>query len=132
MSPPTFRLARLATLLAAGTLLTGCSAPLPPNRPPDMSGTVIGRTPRLPQRDGAAHLIIKAPPVRVDVALEPAVRVLEALPGGAYRSAESDERWVGWTVHVWYAHDTAKARGRTLPAGVVSRRASYVVVTPSW
>src|SRR5688572_3275410 len=63
----------------------GCAAPKPPTRPPDLEGAVIGRTPRLPTRDGAAHLVIAAAPARVDVALGPGVRVLEALPGGGYR-----------------------------------------------
>lgn len=102
---------------------------MPPNRPPDFVGTVIGRTPRLPQRDGAAHLVISAPSMRVDIALEPGVRVLEALPDGGYRSATSDDTWVGRQVEVWYAERTGRTPGALPPAGVVSRRALYVVVT---
>lgn len=127
-----FAVTLLACCLGAGALLAGCAKPMPPNRPPDLTGTVIGRTPRLPQRDGAAHLVIADPPVRVDVALGPDVRVLEALAGGSYRSAESDESWVGRVVQVWYAEEAAQTSGAPPPAGVISRRASYVVVTPRW
>jgi hypothetical protein len=114
----------------AGVLLASCAAPEPPNRPPDLTGTVIGRTPRLPTRDGAARLVIAAPPARVDVALGPGVRELEAGPDGGYRSAESNDAWVGRVVQVWYAADTAPAPSAPLLAGVVARRATYVVVTP--
>ncbi len=123
MSRPAFAVTLLAWLV-------GCAAPEPPNRPPDLAGTVIGRTPRLPARDGAARLVIAAPPARVDLALGDGVRVLEALPGGDYRAAESDEAWLGRIVQVWYAADVAPAPSAPVPAGVISRRATYVVVTP--
>jgi hypothetical protein len=122
-------LALLARLLIAVAPLGGCAAPQPPTRPPDLEGAVIGRTPRLPARDGAAHLVIAAAPSRVDVALGPGVRVLEALPDGGYRAAESSDAWVGRVVQVWFSTDTAHPPSAPLPAGVVARRASHVVAT---
>ena len=121
-------LCAFARLLGTVALLAGCDAPRPPTRPPDLEGTVIGRTPRLPTRDGAAHLVIAARTLRVDVALARGVRVLEALPDGGYRAAETSEDWVGRVVQVWFASDTAPP-GAAVPAGVIARRASVVVGT---
>jgi hypothetical protein len=129
MSHPALVVPRIAWLVGVGALLTGCAAPAPPNRPPDLAGTVIGRTPRLPTRDGAAHLVIAARSARVDVPLGPGVRVLEALADGTFRSAQSDESWVGRAVQVWYAADTAPTSSAPPPSGVISRRATYVVAT---
>src|ERR1051325_4490017 len=108
-------------------MLAGCStSQQPQNRPPDFSGTVVGRTPRLPQSDGAAHLVIASAKERIDVALERDVRVLEALPDGGYRTTESDDGWRGRAVQVWFAGDPAVPNAQ-LRDGVVARRAAYVV-----
>jgi hypothetical protein len=110
---------------AAGLLVVGCASPKPPNRPPDFAGTVIGRTPRLPNGD-AAHLVIGAQTSRVDVTLGAGVQVLEALPEGGYRWAESNDAWVGRAVQVWYAANDSTPVA-PISAGVVPHHASYVV-----
>jgi len=107
--------------------IAACSAPQPPNRPPDLKGTVIARTPRLPKPGGDAHLVIASATARVDIAMSRDVRVLEALSDGRYRNSGSDDGWIGRAVEVWFAGDTGNAPGVQVPAGVTPRRAAYVV-----